>query len=182
MDFRAMSEATVHSRLGHRQLTRSGFLTGQNDLSSFLLPGKFPVVDSISSIPGVQLVTPRLNFSGLISHGDTTLAFVGEGVDPQKEKQVSSYLFVVKGDELSLSDPRGIILGEGLSVNLGVKVGDRITLLTQSASGAINGVETHVRGIFYTLSKQFDDTALRIPITVASELLRYREFTPGSFC
>jgi putative ABC transport system permease protein len=78
----------------------------------------------------------------------------------------------VKGQGLSSSDPKGIILGQGLAEILGVNVGDPIVLLVNTPSGGINAVEGKVRGSFYTVSKQFDDSALRAPIKLARELLR----------
>ncbi len=171
--FWAMREATVQSRLGHIQVAKAGFFQqAQNDLSSFVLSDQAPELPVIASTPEVRIVTPRLNFSGLISHGETTLSFIGEGVAPEKEQQVSRFLFVVRGNSLSSADSRGIILGEGLAGNLGVNVGDRVVLLTNTPSGGINAVEARVRGTFYTLSKQFDDAALRVPIGLARELLR----------
>lgn len=171
--FFAMREATVQSRLGHIQVAKPGFFAqAQGSSSSFLLTDKHLESAVVASTPRLRVLTPRLNFSGLISHGETTVSFIGEGVDPEKEEQVSRFLFIVKGYGLSSTDPKGAILGEGLATNLGVKVDDRIVLLTNTASGGINAVEVHVRGLFYTLSKQFDDTAVRIPIGLARELLR----------
>ena len=171
--FWAMREATVRSRLGHIQVAKSGFFAeGQQDLSSFVLPDQSPEFGLIGSTPGVRLITQRLMFSGLIAHGETTVPFIGEGVDPEKEKEASRLLHVVEGNDLSRIEAQSIIIGQGLAANLGVKVGDQVVLLSTTASGGINGVEARVRGLFFTVSKQFDDSALRIPIELAKKLLR----------
>ena len=73
---------------------------------------------------------------------------------------------------LSPDDPQGVIVGEGLARNLGIDVGDRIVLMSSTASGGINGVEVTVRGLFSTVSKSYDDIALRMPINTARRLLR----------
>jgi putative ABC transport system permease protein len=49
-----------------------------------------------------------------------------------------------------------------------------VVLLSTTESGGVNAVEGHVRGLFHTTSKAFDDTFLRIPIPTARELLRVR--------
>ena len=171
--FWAMREATVHSRLGHIQVVKSESWSHDHNLPGpSLLAESSGEFNSIASIPGVRLVTPRLGFSGLIGRGETTLSFIGEGVDPRKEEEVSSYVFIIKGRNLDPDDPEGIILGEGLATNLAAGVGSRITLIASTASGSINGLEAHVRGIFYTLSKQFDDAALRAPMGLARRLMR----------
>jgi putative ABC transport system permease protein len=51
-------------------------------------------------------------------------------------------------------------------------VGDRVVLLANTASGGINAVEAHVRGLFSTVTKAYDDSALRLPLPVARQLLR----------
>ena len=45
-------------------------------------------------------------------------------------------------------------------------------LLAITASGHTNGVELTVQGFFATVTKSYDDSALRIPIVTARELLR----------
>jgi putative ABC transport system permease protein len=171
--FWAMRDATIHSRLGHIQIARAGFFSGSNDdPSSFILPIDTSELAQIATIPQVRVVTPRLAFSGLASSGESTVSYIGEGVDPEMEQRVSRLLHIVKGQGLSSSDPKGIILGQGLAEILGVNVGDPIVLLVNTPSGGINAVEGKVRGLFYTVSKQFDDSALRAPIKLARELLR----------
>ena len=65
-----------------------------------------------------------------------------------------------------------MILGQGLAKALGVDVGDSVILLVTLSSGGINAIEGHVRGTFFTVSKDYDDSALRVPIGSAKELLR----------
>jgi putative ABC transport system permease protein len=115
------------------------------------------------------LVTPRLAFGGLISFGDTTVSFLGEGVDPAKEAIIGRQLHIAHGEQLSARDGQGLILGEGLAQNLGAKIGDRVVLVTTTETGSINAVDAGVRG---TSSKVFDDVALRTSMIMAQNLLR----------
>jgi len=171
--FWAMREGTIYSRLGHVQVTRPGFLkSGAGDPYAFLLPDKLQEAAGFDDIPEIRLVAPRLSFTGMISNGTANVSFIGEGVDPDKEKLVSRLLLISRGTGLSSNDSKGIILGEGLAANLGVQPGSKVVLLATPASGGVNAVEAHVLGTFYTLSKQFDDAALRVPIEMARDLLR----------
>ena len=171
--FWAMREATVYSKLGHIQIAKAGyFLQAQEEPSAFVIPSNVPELSQLSTIPRVRLVTTRLAFNGLVSHGETTTSFIGEGVEPEKEESVSNLLHITKGNGLSTNDPKGMILGRGLAASLGVDVGDSIILLITLSSGGINAIEGRVRGLFFTVSKEFDDSALRIPIDLAKELLR----------
>jgi putative ABC transport system permease protein len=168
-----MRETTIRSRLGHLQITRPGFLSrGAADPFAFLLPGNPQEFEIISTRPHIRLVTPRISFAGLISRGEATISFLAEGVEPEKEALVSEQLKISQGQNLSSQDSKGIIVGEGLAANLDIKLGDRVVLLGTTETGGVSALEGHVRGLFYTTSKAFDDTFLRVPIATARELLR----------
>lgn len=148
--------------------------SGLADPFSYLLPQQSPELTLLESAPEVKAVAPRLNFGGLVSHGDATLSFIGEGVDVDKEASISRVLYLPVGVGLSDADLHGVIVGVGLAANLGVKPGDPIVLLTTSASGSINAVDAHVRGLFRSELKAYDDSAIRVPIGLARQLLKVR--------
>lgn len=169
----AMRESTIESRLGHIQVVKPGYLDhGSADPFAYLLPERSPILDSIKTMPSVEVVTPRLSFSGLVSHGEATLSFLGEGVKPDSEARVSLQLRIVAGEGLSAADAREVLLGKGLARGLGVEPGDSVVLLATTSSGGINAVELRVQGIFQTYTKTYDDVALRLPIDVARSLVR----------
>ena len=171
--FWATREGTIQAGLGHIHVMRPGYLdVGQADPLRYLLPQQSPQIEAIVHFPTVRTLAPRLAFNGLISHGDATMSFIGEGVDPEAERQVSRTLLISAGLNLSSSDPKGIMLGRGLAENLGVKVGETVVLLVNTSSGGINAVECTVHGLFNTVSKAYDDSALRMPLPVAQKLLR----------
>ena len=171
--FWAMRESTIQSRLGHIQVTRPGyFQAGSADPFAFLLPELLLEKVNLETVQGVKVLSPRLSFTGLISYGDVTIGFTGEGVDPEKDADLSKYLIVVAGEGLDFGDPDGLLLGGGLARNLGVTVGDTVALLATTASGGLNGIEGTVRGVFRSASKEFDDATLRLPLNMARQLLR----------
>lgn len=170
VDFR---ETTIKSQLGHLQITRPGYHdAGKADPFSFLLPDIIPELLPLNESKQIKVVAPRLSFGGLISHEESTLSFIGEGVSPQEQMAFGNALQISAGQNLSADDPMGIIVGEGLARNLGVNVGDRVVLLANNASKGINAVEMTIRGLFSTVTKSYDDSALRIPIDTARQLLR----------
>ena len=163
-------EYSIHSHLGHIQIVRKE--TTSVDRQASLLPLDSAALRSIENRPGVELVAPRISFSGLVSSGDTTLSFIGDGVDPAKDRKLSNSLTISAGEPLASDDPAGAIVGEGLAANLGIGPGASLVLLATSSSGGISAVEAHVRGIFYTVTKSYDDVALRVPMPVAQQLTR----------
>lgn len=170
--FWANREGVTVNQLGHIQITRPGYHEGgKADPFAFLLPETSAALQTIRGDPEVKSVSPRLSFNGLVSHGDSTLSFIGEGVDTKLDPS-SQKLAVVDGNLLSIDDPKGILVGTGLAANLGVKAGDSIVLLANTPSGGISAVECHVRGLVSTSMKAFDDSLLRVDIKLARELLR----------
>lgn len=170
LDFR---EATIKSQLGHLQIVRPGYHdAGKADPYAFLLPEAIPVFETSDGSGQIKALVPRLSFSGLISHGESTISFIGDGSDPQKQDLFGGALRILAGNNLSADDPLGIILGEGLARSLGAQVGDKVVLLANTALRGTNAVEVSIRGIFSTVSKAYDDTALRMPIETARKLLR----------
>jgi len=170
MDFR---ESTINAQLGHLQIVKPGYHdSGKADPYAFLLPNEVPQLGDAGNAGNIKVVAPRLSFSGLISHGDATLSFIGEGVDPRAEAAFGNGLQISSGSNLVADDRKSVIVGEGLARNLGVTVGDTVVLLANTATGGTNAVELSVRGLFSTVTKAYDDAALRIPIETARTLLR----------
>lgn len=176
----AMRETTIRSQYGHIQVSRQGYVdSGTAEPFRFLIEERSSVRQDLQSVPYVRIVAPRVSFSGLLSHGESTVSFLGEGVDPIQEALIQSSLrlprraiHIVRGQDLSADDPLGFVLGEGLAGSVGVDVGDKVVLLANTASGAISGIEGRVRGLFSTISKAFDDSAIRLNRSAAHSLLR----------
>jgi putative ABC transport system permease protein len=173
--FWAMREGTIRSQLGHIEAVRPGYFdTGIADPFAYIIADRAPEREQIEKTPGVSVVAPRLSVAGLVSHGDTTISFIGDGVDPAKEKELSKAFRIVRGHDLTGAAALEVLLGQVLARNLGVGPGETIALLANTASGGINAVEATVAGEFTTANQAYDDAALRLPIGLAQSLLRVK--------
>lgn len=171
--FQDMRESTIHSQLGHVQIVRPDYYEkGVADPYAYLLPARSPEQALVEKTEGFSGLAPRLAFSGLASYGDISIAFVGEGVDPVRERPISSRISIVSGRDLVDANEPALLAGEGLAKNLGVKPGDVVVLLATAENGSPNAIEVKVAGTFATISKEYDDNALRLPITLARKLMR----------
>jgi putative ABC transport system permease protein len=171
--FEDMRDVTIRSNLGHLQIVRPGFFEkGIADPYRFLLPAGDSERQAAGLASGIVAMSPRLMFSGLVSHGETTLTFAGEGCDPAAERLISNRIEILAGDNLPEDDSAAALLGEGLAKNLGVKPGDTIVVMTTTPAGSPNAIELKVAGIFMTITKDYDDYALRLPIAQARKVMR----------
>jgi putative ABC transport system permease protein len=179
--FWSMRESTIRSGLGHLQITRPGYhAAGLADPLAYLLGDPEPLSQPAGTLAGVPVETlaPRITFFGLISLGEVSLSFQGEGVMPSREKPLLESLVVVQGKPLSEDGvQREVLLGQGLAQNLGAHAGDKVVLLVNRPSGGVNAVEAVVSGLFTTVSKAYDDTAVQLPLQVAQALLRVQGST-----
>lgn len=172
-NFHGMREATIRSRLGHIQVMREGFLqSGVSDPFKYLMPESKEDRSLFEAFGEVDAVAPRLMLSGLISVGESTLAFSGEGVDPGPEEKLNGYRKMLAGRDLASIDAMEVILGQGLAETLGLEVGQTVVLLCKTSAGGVNAIEVKVVGIFSTIMKAYDDYALRLPLRVAQKLVR----------
>ena len=170
--YRQLGEALIHSQSGHLQLARAGFhAQGARRPESFLIEASDQYRQAMLKQSGVVDVMARIGFSGLLSNGRSEWPIVGEGVEPDKEAALGSQLRITAGRQLAKGDRLGILLGDGVAKALKLQPGDQVTLLLNTADGALNSMELTVVGSFQTLSADFDARAVRIPLAAAQELL-----------
>lgn len=173
--FWGLRESTIRNHLGHLQIVRAGYFEKRlSNPKAALLEG--PQVSAVERIltgwPEVEMVSRRLELSGLIGNGETTLPFLGRGIEPEKESAALSFLTILSGAPLATSDAREILVAKGLAAALEVRPGDRVILLTTTLSGTINGLDVTVAGTFETGTEDFDQRAILLPLPMAQQLIQ----------
>jgi putative ABC transport system permease protein len=170
---RDFQEQAIRSLYGHLQVARVGFFqSGSADPFKYLVLEPFMTSGPIARLDGLLYAAPRLNLTGLLAKGDVTAGFSGVGVDPRLEPGGTTALRIIAGQRLAAEHPEGILVGQGLARAMKVQLGDHLTVLVNVPGGAITGMDVRVRGVFATVSKDYDDSAIRLPIAAAQELLR----------
>lgn len=170
--FFQLREATIHSQFGHLQVYKNGYYNfGIRAPYKYMINEPDALIARLRGIEHVSDITPRINFSGLLSTGRTTFPIIGEGVDPGKDIKISNYLIITSGTNLPKDAPYTMIIGQGVANSLNLKIGDTATILLNTRGGALNSLDFTIAGIFQTYSKEYDDRAVRISLTAAQELL-----------
>lgn len=171
--FIQLGEAMIHSQTGHIQVTKQGYREGKSrSPDKYLIESPDQLKANIQKTsPAIQQTMARLGFSGVVNNGKRDLGIIGEGVEPDAESDVGTYLRFVEGRALKNSDIDGIVIGQGVAKSLGLKIGDRITLVITLAQGAVNTLDFELVGIFQSFSKEFDARAVRIPLQAAKSLM-----------
>lgn len=124
----------------------------------------------------IRAVLPKLAFTGLISDGNKSTVFVGQGVSPGEFKVKGPFLKMREGHALSSrqqpdADPR-VIVGDGLARAMNIHPGDSMTLLSTTVEGSLNAVDVVVQGVFTTGAPEIDKRLLLMNIARVQDLLQ----------
>jgi putative ABC transport system permease protein len=171
--FVQLGEGTIHSQLGHLQISRTGYYErGAQRPLEYLIREPGRLYSATEAVPGVDAVMGRLHFTAIMSNGRTDTAALVEGVDPSKEARVGTLHHIVDGRRLRDGDRDGVYVGEGLAKTLKLHADETVTLVTHTADGAMNTLDVTVVGIFRSYSKDYDARAAQIPLATAQDLLQ----------
>ncbi len=123
----------------------------------------------------VSSVLPRLGFSGLISNGEKSAIYLGNGIEPEGEFHINGALTrVEKGRQLkstAASEIPEVMLAKDLAHNLKAKPGDILTLLATTGDGVLNAIDVKLVGIYSTGVPEMDARALMTTVATGQELL-----------
>jgi len=170
--FRQLGEALIRSQSGHIQVGKTGFASyGSRSPEKFLIPDARQRLDAIARLPQVDQAAGRIRFSGLLNNGRADLPVIVEGVEPQAEGRIGTYLQLASGRALAAEDAYAVMLGQGLATAMKLGVGDRVNLVVSTGDGALNTLDFEVVGTFRTFSREYDARAVRIALPAAQELL-----------
>ncbi|EKT66871.1 lipoprotein-releasing ABC transporter permease subunit LolE [Providencia alcalifaciens] len=133
----------------------------------------------IRKTPGVQAVSPYVNFTGLLERGANLKAIQIMGVSHETESQVSALPEFILNDAWQHFEAgkQSIILGQGVANSLNVKVGDWVTIMIPNTDDSMKiqqprRIRVQVTGIF-RLSGLLDHQLALVPLADAQEYLGY---------
>jgi lipoprotein-releasing system permease protein len=132
----------------------------------------------LKAIPGVQAVRPTLERQALISANGLTRGALVRGVRPE-DLQSRDLITqgMVHGDLSAFGSKPGAIMGDRLRQALGIRAGDKVTLVTHrlNDSGTIapRYTDYDLLGSFLTRRYEFDGSLVFVPLAALQEDLEY---------
>jgi ABC-type lipoprotein release transport system permease subunit len=126
------------------------------------LPGDPELLARIAAVPGVVAVAPRVRAFGLLGNEQRSQVARVVGVDPQGEAAATPVVrAVVEGRWLSPlpaapSEPREVVLGQGVAQQLRVGVGAELVVFLEAADGSLGNELLEVVGVVRTANMQVD--------------------------
>jgi len=121
-----MIEDSVRLGSGHVMVSAPGYLDDRSLDHSMVLDAV--LAERLDEIPDVEAWAPRVVSFGLISENTTSQGVGLLGVEPERERAVTTlFSRLSAGRFLSLDgDAREILLGEKLAEHIGAKIGDEV--------------------------------------------------------
>lgn len=140
------------------------------------------IQSGIESVPGVSFSMPRIEFNGLISNGDKSVSFLGLGVDPEKEADLTHYWNSLERIQAKMDDTAykkllengnsGVLLGHEMAKALSAVPGSSLMLMSTTVDGAVNAVDVTVAGIMKSSMKSIDRHYLVTHIETVQNLIQ----------
>ncbi|HEV8254533.1 MAG TPA: FtsX-like permease family protein [Vicinamibacteria bacterium] len=174
-----LREVTIKNQYGHMQLARKAYWRDRagGSLSDFVIEDYQELRRALERLPHVRRVAPTLEFMGLASNGDASVAFIGRGMEIDRATDPTwNFPRMVAGQVKGNTVANAAFIGKGLLRGLRAGLHDDVMLLTTTPTGALNAVDVSVEGVLETGAREFDDTMVIVPIERAQALLA----TPGA--
>ena len=144
------------------------------------------VLDTTKSHKNVIAAAPYIEAQGMLINGSSVNGTLIRGVLPKHEPLVSNVSDKMKQGRFEdlKAGKFGVVLGQDLARNLGVHVGDKVTMVTPSANVTPAGVAPRLKrftvvGVFYLGMYEYDSTMAIIHMKDAQRLFRMKGKVTG---
>lgn len=152
---------------GYLQVHKAGYWNEQILDNSF--EASASTKQKILSQQNIRAVAARLESFALASSADVTKGCLVAGIDAEEENNVTGLKQkLIAGSYLQAADP-GVLIAQGLSDRLQLKVNDTIVLIAQGYHGATAAGKYAVKGILKFGSPDLNDRALFMALVTAQD-------------
>jgi ABC-type lipoprotein release transport system permease subunit len=166
-EMRSAMESTLRLNSGHIQVRDADYDPDKLSVAwDYLIENPQQIAAQIETLDAVQTATPRLLASGIVSVRDESVGVQIMGIDPASPAN-DPYRTLTAGEFITAEDRDGILIGYPLAQSLGLGVGDKLTLLVNTADGSVDQQMFTVRGIFTTGTTAYDKSIVLLPLAKA---------------
>lgn len=102
----------------------------------------------IKKVKGIDTAVARIKFGGAVFFGDKHITGLGYGIEKKDYKIIGFDKFIYEGKFLDYSKENEIIVGKTIKDKLKLKLGDEITVLTNTINDEISGLNYKVVGFY----------------------------------
>lgn len=140
--------------------------------NEYLIRDAQTITDKLASIKGIEAFSTRYETYGLLSSKDYSVASMVAGIEPQKEKILSSIAVALsEGEFLNENSKNCLYMGIGLVKKLRLDIGDEVSFVGSASDDSFAADIFKLCGSFKTGSHEFDSSASFISRAYFDELM-----------
>jgi putative ABC transport system permease protein len=162
--------------LGHLTIYKNGFLEkGQSDPQKFMFDPEelIKIKQLLQTEKEVQLVTPQLYISGLLSNGLTSNIFIAKGVVPEEYRALLGEMAEhrpITGESLSDREEYKVLVSQELANQMELPPNSDATVMATTLDGQMNALDVTVAGNYDTGSEATNDKFMMFSLGYAQQL------------
>ena len=167
---KSMLENSLKIYTGAIEIYQKGYRDiGGNE---YLIEDAKKITDKLAKIEGIEAYSARYETYGLLSSDENSAASMIAGVEPSKERVLSSIASALKeGSFLEDTASNCIYMGDGLVKRLKLKLGNEVTFIGGASDNSFAADIFKLCGIFKTGSFEFDSTTSFVSRSYFDELM-----------
>ena len=163
----------IRLETGHLQLRAASYRSEQMSLKwEDLVSDSASLAIRASVMSEVNAAAPVLWATGVLNSADDSAGFKLYGIEPDSSIHAPIQESMVDGAYLTPDDRGGIVIGKRLADDLGIAVGQKVSLSVVNADGQPEEGIFTIRGLFSTGFPAYDQGAVFMPLAKAQAFTR----------
>ena len=143
MEWNITSYVTGEIRLRNKEYDKNEMLNPVH----LTIQNASKIIKDVETLPDTMLTVPRIPVLARVYRNNESFNIRGVGLDFEKEKQFQDLEKHVKKGSLPAPGTNGVLMGFKLAKKMGLKIGDRFTILTTTVYRGSNAMTFTVAGI-----------------------------------
>ena len=170
----------IHSQTSHLKIFKKGYYEKKDEipLNKTMLNSE-QYYAKIKEHPQIKEVESRILFNASLIKGTDELPCLGVACEPESDPKILNIKeSIVEGSWIE-KDKTGMVIGIDMAKDIGVKVGDSITIRVITSSKnedySWNALDMEIVGIFNSGNPTVDSNRIIVPLKIAQDALSLKD-------
>lgn len=165
-------ENTIRMTNGHVRILNTEYVKREKMMPLEANIQNYKPIEKIAEAnPNVTMTAGRIKFGVLLDYKGNNKPVFGTGIVPETESKISRLDQKIVEGRMIKAGQEEMNIGANLARDLGLELGDTLTVVTQTAYGSISAMNLKIVGIFSYGVVSIDKTTFFLPLDKAQQLL-----------
>lgn len=175
----ALGYLAIHGEgLGHLRINKAGWKQySKTDKVKYMFTYEETqkIMKIVGEEEGVILSTPQIQLAGLVSNGEISTLFIGQGVVPKDDRILQTQRWIryakINGKALTEDDLPGVEMSKGLSKYLNLTPGTKGVVMSTTVDGQMKALDIKINGVYDAGNEISNNKFLRFNLNFVQSLL-----------